>query len=64
MSRIKRKRAAGDLRLVFRQRRRLSSATEGRSGSEDGADASLSSAVYSVELQNTSKAIIDPKTAI
>lgn len=39
----------------------MPSATEGMSESEDGADTSLSSAVYSVELQSTCKGIIDQK---
>lgn len=66
MSKIKRKTAAGNLTLL-----RIQANQPGKGGicpvqlragaSEDGAEASLSSAVYSVKLQSTSKAIIDQK---
>lgn len=63
MSKIKRKAAAGDLTLPRIQANQAKEAfvqcNWGQEQSEDGAEASLSSAVYSVELQSTSKAIID-----
>lgn len=62
MSKIKRKTAAGNLTLLRIQANQAKEPfVQCNWGQEDGAEASLSSAVYSAKLQSTSKAIIDQK---